>query len=166
MGLPEQCCVGNRWLVKWHGKARFQMHIAHKLQNGGLAPHYFELRNSPILRPLIAPYLKNTSVFSALLFLKHTIHKMSSPGPSQFCCFGRSKLPAIYVLYFSPRDWSCCTVLRFSGKWVWFIIEYQEMNVQKNHLDYTEQMMHSGIIHVFVFLQSAYFPFLWWWTSD
>ena len=89
----------------WNDAARldFQMHIARRFQNGGLGPHFFEHRNRTIQLPLIDLHLKKTSVFSALLFLRHRIDKISS----QFC------------YYF----WSVKVTINFSGssninKWV------------------------------------------------
>ena len=90
----------------WNEAARlgFQMHTACRFQNGGLGPHFFEHRNRIILRPLIAPYLKKASVFSALLFLRHTIDKIIF----QFCCC----------------FWSVNVAVNF-----FVFIEYQQMSV-------------------------------------
>ena len=90
----------------WNDVARldFQMHIARRFQNGGLGPHFFEHRNRTIQLPLIDLHLKKTSVFSALLFLRHTIDKISSQ-------FG------YYVL-------SDNIIINFFG-----FIEYQQMSV-------------------------------------
>ena len=89
------------------------MHTARRFQNGGPSQLFLERRKRTLLWPLIAPYLQNTSVVSALLFLKaklkHIIDKIS---PQFCCCFGWSRLPSNYVTYsvfcFCPRDWSVC----------------------------------------------------------
>ena len=130
------------------------MHGAHQFQNSWLGPHIFEpeSRNRTILLPLIAPYLKTTSVFSALLFLKHTMDKISS----QFCCcFGQSTLPSIYVFHFCRRA-TRLNCLFFSKTSVFWLIEYQHMNDSE---DRSKVIISTTLSERCSLVFSMFFPF-------
>ena len=86
--------VGSRNEAARAARLDFQMHIARRFQIGRPSPLFLERRNRTLLLPLIASYLTNKSVASALLFLKHIIVQISS---QVCCCFGRSRLPSNYV---------------------------------------------------------------------
>ena len=157
-GLPEQCCVGNRWLVNWRCQARFSKAHCTPFQNGGLGPHFFGCRNrTSILEEDIC----------VLSFVVLEAYCTIDTSCSRFCCcFGRSTMTqhCHQFLSFSSLHATEASVLRFSvssNTRKWMFREIDRRLSSRLHWAIHCQTVNSSSLYCFRKLISGTFAVFW-----